>query len=140
VALLTAGRDARVSAVVAFEPFASADKAVPELMRAVFKKEARGITDAQFAAAHVKEARIAGFDWRAADIPAALSRTRAPVLFLHGAADRWLSPEHSRELAKVAPPGSRLVIVPGDNHVTLPLQMEAVERDVIGWFEAMSSR
>jgi pimeloyl-ACP methyl ester carboxylesterase len=140
VALLTAGRDARVGAVVAFEPFASAETAVPELMRAVFRKEARGITDAQFAAAHVKEARIAGFDWRDADIPAALSRTRAPVLFLHGAADRWLSPGHSRELEKVAPPGSRLVIVPDDNHVTLPLQMQLLEHDVIGWFEAVSSR
>jgi pimeloyl-ACP methyl ester carboxylesterase len=139
VALLAAGRDARVRAVVAFEPFASAQRAVPELMRAVFKNESRGITDRQFAAAYVKEARIAGFKWSDADIPAALARTSAPVLFLHGAADHWLSPDHSRELAPLAPAGSRLVIVPRANHVTLPLQIAPFEHDVIGWFEAMSS-
>jgi len=139
VALLTAGRDVRVRRVVAFEPFSSAERAVPELMRAVFTKQSKGITDAQFAAAHVKEARIAGFRWSDADIPAALAHTTAPVLFLHGEADHWLSPEHSRALAKVAPPGSELVIEPRDNHVTLPLQIKPLEQRVIDWFGAMSS-
>lgn len=136
VALLTAGRDARVKAVVAFEPFASAEKAVPELMRAAFAAEARGITDRQFAQAHRKQAALAGFDWADADVPAALARTRAPVLFFHGEADTWLSPAHSRELARRAPPGSELRLVPRDNHVTLPLQIATFERDVIGWFDA----
>jgi pimeloyl-ACP methyl ester carboxylesterase len=139
VALLTAGRDLRVRAVVAFEPFASAERAVPELMRAAFASQARGISDAQFASAHLKQARIAGFAWSDADIPAALQRSRAPVLFLHGEADTWLSPDHSRALMTHAPDGSRLVLVPGDNHVSLPLQIRRFERDVIGWFGAMSS-
>jgi pimeloyl-ACP methyl ester carboxylesterase len=125
-----------VKAVVAFEPFASAEKAVPELMRAAFAAEARGITDQQFAVAHRKEAAIAGFQWADADIPAALSRTRAPVLFFHGEADTWLSPEHSLELMKRAPPGSVRRLVPRDNHVTLPLQITPFEREVIGWFDA----
>jgi pimeloyl-ACP methyl ester carboxylesterase len=140
VALLTAGADPRVRAVVAFEPFASAERAVPELMRAAFPGEARGISDRQFADAHLKEARIAGFQWSQADISAALAKTTAPVLFLHGEGDRWLSPDHSRELAKLAPAGSRLKLVPRDNHVTLPLQIAPFERDVIDWFGAMSSR
>ena len=140
VALLAAGRDARVQAVVAFEPFASAEKAVPELMRAAFASQAEGISDRQFAAAHVKEARVAGFDWQDADIPTALGRTKAPVLFLHGEADTWLSPDHSRELLKSAPAGSRLKLAPGDNHVTLPLQIAPFEREIIEWFDGMSSR
>jgi pimeloyl-ACP methyl ester carboxylesterase len=135
VALLTAGRDPRVRAVVAFEPFSSAATAVPELMRGAFASQARGLTDRQFAAAHVKQARIAGFDWAQADIPAALAKTNAPILFLHGEADRWLSPEHSRALAKVAPAGSKLLLAPDDNHVTLPLQLARFEREVIGWFD-----
>lgn len=139
VALLTAGRDARVRAVVAFQPFVSAERAVPELMRAVFPQQARGISDRQFAAAHLKQARIAGFAWSEADIPAALRDARAPVLFLHGEADRWLSPTHSRELMQNAPTGSRLRLVPRDNHVTLPLQIRTFEREVIDWFAAMSS-
>jgi pimeloyl-ACP methyl ester carboxylesterase len=139
VALLTAGRDSRVRAVVAFEPYSSAERAVPELMRAAFASQARGITDEQFAAAHLKQARIAGFQWADADIPAALARSSAPALILHGEADTWLSPEHSRVLMRHAPAGSRLILLPRDNHVSLPLQIRPFERDVIDWFGAMSS-
>ena len=138
VALLTAGRDARVSSIVAFEPFASAESAVPELMRAAFASEARGISDRQFAAAHVKEAKYAGFSWADADIPAALARTRAPVLFIHGENDSWISPEHSRELIQVAPAGSKLQLVPRDNHVSLPLQIEPFADEVVAWLDPVS--
>ena len=138
VALLTAGNDPRVTSVVAFEPFASAEKAVPELMRAAFARDAAGITDRQFALAYLKEARIAHFTWADADIPRALTHTRAPVLFLHGEADTWLSPDHSRELLKRSPPGSRLILVPRDNHVSLPLQIEPFAKDVLAWFAAGS--
>ena len=135
VALLAAGRDPRIVTVVAMEPFFSAERAVPELMRAVFTTEAKGISDRQFAKAHVREAEIAGFDWADADIPAALARTRAPVLFIHGEKDTWLSAEHSRELAKIAPPGSQLTLAPLDNHVSLPLQLETFAPAVVEWFE-----
>lgn len=136
IALLTAGHDSRVNTVVALEPFASAERAVPELMRAAFANEARGITDRQFAAAHVKEAKIAGFRWSQADIQAALARTSAPVLFIHGEKDGWLSPDHSRELARQAPAGSKLVLSPLDNHVSLPLQVAKFAPQVVAWFEA----
>lgn len=134
VALVAAGRDARIAAVVAMEPFSSAETAVPELMRAAFASRAKGISDRQFAAAHVREAKLAGFDWAAADIPAALRRTRAPVLFIHGERDDWLSPDHSRELMKSAPPGSELALAPLDNHVTLPLQLQRFAPAVLDWF------
>jgi pimeloyl-ACP methyl ester carboxylesterase len=136
VALLTAGNDPRVTSVVAFEPFASAEKAIPELMRSAFAHEAKGISDRQFAHAYIKEAKIARFDWADADIPKALSRSRAPVLFLHGEADRWLSPDHSRTLLKSAPAGSRLILAPRDGHVSLPLQIGLFEQDVLAWFDA----
>jgi pimeloyl-ACP methyl ester carboxylesterase len=139
VGMLAAGRDPRIAAVVAFEPFSSAERAVPELMRAVFTKESRGISDAQFARAHVKEARIAGFDWSEADIPAALARSTAPVLFLHGEADRWVSADHSRALARVAPAGSELVLLPHDDHISLPLQIEPFRARVAAWFSRLSS-
>jgi len=135
VALVAAGRDPRIASVVAMEPFSSAEKAVPELMRAAFAAEARGISDRQFASAHVREAKIAGFDWAEADIPAALARTHAPVLFIHGEKDTWLSPAHSRELMKFAPPGSQLTLAPLDNHISLPLQLEIFAPAVVEWFE-----
>jgi pimeloyl-ACP methyl ester carboxylesterase len=135
VALVAAGREPRIAAVVAMEPFSSAETAVPELMRAAFASKAKGISDRQFAAAHVREAQIAGFDWAEADIPAALARSRAPVLFVHGEKDLWLSPEHSRVLMRLAPPGSQLTLAPFDNHVTLPLQLETFAPAVVDWFE-----
>jgi pimeloyl-ACP methyl ester carboxylesterase len=136
IALLAAGRDERIRAVVAFEPFASAERAVPELMRGAFANEARGISDRQFAAAHLEEAKIAGFRWEQADIRGALARTRAPVLFIHGEKDTWLSADHSRELARLAPAGSQLVLSPLDDHVSLPLQIGQFAAQVVGWFEA----
>jgi len=136
VALLTAGSDPRITAVVAFEPFASAERAVPELMRAAFAREAAGITDRQFARAHLEQAKIGGFRWQDADIPAALARTRAPVLFFHGEADVWVSPDHSRELFEHAPPGSVLKLIPRENHVSLPLQIEPFQQSVLDWLEA----
>jgi len=140
IGMLTAGRDRRVGAVVAFEPFVSAERAVPELMRAAFPEQARGISDQQFAAAHLKEAAWGKFSWAHADIPAALKRTRAPVLFIHGEKDTWISPEHSRELLKSAPPGSKLVLAPLENHVSLPLQIEPYADAIIDWFEAGLSK
>jgi len=136
VGLVTAGRDRRIAAVVAFQPFASAERAVPELMRAAFPNEARGITDRQFAAAHLKEAAWANFSWSSADIPAALKRTQAPVLFIHGEKDTWITPDHSRELVKLAPSGSKLLLAPLDDHLSLPLQLDTFAPEVIDWFEA----
>ena len=105
-------------------------------MRAAFASEANGISDRQFAAAHVKEAKYAGFAWPDADIPAALARTRAPVLFIHGERDNWISPEHSRELMRFAPPHSKLRLVPRDNHVSLPLQIEPFADEIVAWLDA----
>jgi pimeloyl-ACP methyl ester carboxylesterase len=136
VGLVTAGRDPRIATVVALQPFAAAERAVPELMRGAFSVHARGISDKQFAAAHLKEARIGGFDWAAADIPAALKRTRAPVLFIHGERDDWVSPAHSRELLTFAPAGSKLVTLPRDTHVSLPFQVDSVAEQIIAWFDA----
>jgi pimeloyl-ACP methyl ester carboxylesterase len=140
VGMVTAGQDPRVAAVVALQPFASAERAVPELMRGAFSVHARGISDRQFASAYLKEAKIAGFDWAAADIPAALKRTRAPVLFIHGERDDWVSPAHSRELLQYAPAGSRLITRPRETHVSLPFQMGAVAGEVVAWFDAALAR
>lgn len=135
VALLASGRDPRIKAVVAFQPFSSAERAVPELLRAAFADRVRNISDEQFAAAHLKQARIADFDWSEADIPAALARSRAPVLFFHGERDTWLSPDHSRVLASVAPHLSELHIVPNDNHVSLRMQVRPFEQQVLAWLD-----
>ena len=136
VALLAAGRDTRVASVVAFEPSRVPRPQCRSSCERRLPSRARGISDEQFARAHLKEAEIAGFDWADADIPAALKRTQAPVLFFHGEQDHWLSPEHSRALLSVAPAGSRLELAPLDNHLSLPLHFEKFAPAVIDWFDA----
>ena len=72
-------RSRAVSTVVAFEPFASAERATPELMRAAFAREAAGNLATRSSRPRISSRRrIGGFDWRDADIPAALARTRRP--------------------------------------------------------------
>jgi pimeloyl-ACP methyl ester carboxylesterase len=133
VALLAAGRDPRIVTVVAMEPFFGRESRAGTHARGIHRR-GKGISDRQFAKAHVREAEIAGFDWADADIPAALAHAR-PVLFIHGEKDTWLSAEHSRELAKIAPPGSQLTLAPLGNHVSLPLQLETFAPAVVEWFE-----
>lgn len=134
VGMIAAGRDPRIATVVAFQPFYSAGRAVPELSRAVFAGAAQGVSDGQFAAALRKAGRIGRFDWSEADVPAALERTQARVLFFHGAADTWLAPDHSEQLYGHAKAGSRLHIVPNDNHVSLRMQVGPFRDAVLEWF------
>ena len=102
VALLTAGRDARVAAVVAFEPFASAERAVPELMRAAFaergqrhlgpavrRRARQGSEDRRLRLGGRRYSRGAGAHARAGVVHPRRDRTAG------------LSPDHSRELHEV---------------------------------------
>jgi hypothetical protein len=36
---------------------------------------------------------------------------------------------------KVAPPGSKLMLAPLDNHISLPMQLDQYAGAVIGWFD-----
>ena len=136
VALLTAGSDTRIKTVVAFEPFASAESAVPELMRAVFTEEAAGISDRQFAAAHAKQAKVAGFDWKDADIPAALKRRARRCCSCTARRTRGCRPITAARCSSTRRRAASSKLVPKDNHVTLPLQIAPFESEVIAWLEA----
>jgi pimeloyl-ACP methyl ester carboxylesterase len=133
--LLLAGRDARVGAVVAFEPFSNAETAVVEFAHGVAPKQAAGISDATFKAGVVAAARRGHFSWRDGDVLAAMQHMSAPVLFYHGAKDTWISPENSRRLYAQAPAGSKLVIMPDDDHIVLSMRLGPIFEDVQAWFD-----
>lgn len=132
--LLLAARDARIATVVALEPFSNARDAVVEFAHGVAPKEAARISDATFAAAVARAEKQGNFSWADGDVLAAMPRVKVPVLFYHGAKDRWLSPENSRRLFAAAPAGSRIGILENDDHLVLSFRLSPIAHDVRQWF------
>lgn len=133
--LLLAAREPRVAAVVALEPFSNARDAVVEFAHGVSPKRAAKISDATFAAAVARAEKQGKFSWSDGDVLAAMPRVKGPVLFYHGAKDRWLSPDNSRRLFAKAPSGSNLSILEHDDHFVLSLRLVPIVHDVRKWFD-----
>lgn len=137
VGLLWAARDPRVGAVVALEPFGDPRLAIRQYARAMLSPTVnRTLSDRAIAAAADKGARLAGFSWEQADVGAAVARLQVPVLFIHGAADTVIPPDHSRGLVARAPAGSRLIERPGDDHFSLSMRLDGVAAEVVAWLDA----
>lgn len=134
--LLLAAQDPRVGAIVALEPFSIAAHAVVEFAHGAAPQQAAGISEKDFATAVKLAAERGGFSWEQGDVLAAMEHVTAPVLFIHGAKDTWISPENSRILQAHAHGPSRLLILPDDDHVFLSMRLgEVVVSDVRGWFD-----
>ena len=99
VGLQLAGRDERVAAVVALEPFSDPRSAVVEFARGVVPQLVRGWSQADFDKTVVNAGRLGGFAWESADVFGSVERTSAPILYIVPAHDRWISPENTRRLA-----------------------------------------
>jgi pimeloyl-ACP methyl ester carboxylesterase len=136
VAIQWAGIDPRVKAVVALEPFCTLRDAVRDFAPVVLggwsflaqPPVLRAVTNAA--------AALAGFDPDDASPLRAITRTRAPVLLVHGTADRHLPPYHSIRLHDAAPDHSELDLVEGDGHLTLWVRHFAeVRKRVTGFFD-----
>jgi pimeloyl-ACP methyl ester carboxylesterase len=76
------------------------------------------------------------FDWDQTDTLRSVARIQNPILLIHGGADTWLSPDHSRRLLSEAKLGSRLIVVPDETHVSLPLGTDKIAGDVRSWFDS----
>jgi len=135
MSLLLAARDQRVGTIVALEPFSNAAKAVVEFAHGVAPGQAAKISDGTFASAVTKAAQRGKFSWNDGDVLAAMDRITVPVLFYHGAKDTWISPDNSRHLQAKAPSGSRLVILPDDDHVLLSMRLGTIVPEVKQWLD-----
>ena len=136
VGLLWAARDPRVAAIVALEPYREPRQAMVEFLRAAMKKKVARFSDADFAWAAQRAAQMADFSWSNADPGKSINQIHVPVLFFHGLADTWVPARNSEELYKNAAAGSRLVLLPDDNHLTLSFRLEPIAADVAAWFDA----
>ncbi len=135
VGLEWAAQDARVATVVALEPYSNARQAIIEFSRGYYAGQVKGVTNAQFETAEAKAARMAGFAWDDADVLCRVRQLRVPVLFYHGAADAWIPPVHSERLLDAAPKGSRRVVLPNENHLTLAVRLDPMAPEVAAWFQ-----
>lgn len=69
------------------------------------------------------------------DVGAALAHSPACVLLVHGSADRHVPVAHGRALA-AAVPDARYLELAGEDHLSLPMQLERLAPAVIDWFGA----
>lgn len=131
VALQAAAEDPRVSAVIAVATFSDLRTVATE--RAPFVA-----SQADIEAAFRLAERQAGFQVDAVSPVAAATRVQAPVLMIHGAADRETSPAHSQQVFAALRGDKRLLMVPGAGHNDA--LTEATWREIEAWVERVLPR
>lgn len=119
VAIQWADVDARVRAVIAVAPFGSLRSVVPHYVEHYLPIVGRLVPDSLIEEAVDQAGALARFDPDAASPLMAISRTRAQVLLVHGRADRHIPYEHSVALHRAAPDHSQLVLLDGEEHLSI---------------------
>lgn len=122
VALQHAGRDRRVSAVVAVEPFSDLRTVATERAPFVFTS---GLIERAFRIAEQQ----GQFQVDAVNPAAAARSITIPVLVIHGAADADTPPAHAQRVFDALSGRKRLILVPGAGH------NESLRGDVWGEIE-----
>lgn len=133
-AILFAGRDARVQAVVAVSPYRSMRDVVPGFIRLGLPIRGLLMSDDQIAAQVDLAAEEAGFNPDKADALRAIQQTDAPVLILHGEWDALVPYRHGKALRNAAPAGSELVELKMTGHIGAFFHGEVADRS-LAWFE-----
>lgn len=118
-AIHLAGLDPRVRAVVAVAPFSTMRDVVPDYSRTVLPGVGSLISDDMLQAAVTEAGRQGNFDPDLSDAIAAIQKTDAPILILHGTEDWMVPPYHSVRLHAAARDHSQLVMLPRMGHVAM---------------------
>ena len=134
-AIELAGRDPRVRAVVAVAPYSSLRDAAGHLVRTRIPGASLFASERWIECTMEEAGRRGGFDPRAATPIAAIRRTNAMVLLIHGDADRFVPPYHSTLLNRAAPDHSRVSIIEGASHNDLANDEKGAAASLaLGWF------
>jgi pimeloyl-ACP methyl ester carboxylesterase len=121
----------RIAGVVAMEPFGNAADAIRDLAR--HERIDTGVDRAIIDAGH----RL-GLDLAAIDTAAPLAASRTCTLLVHGARDQLVPIATARRLAAAAP-AARYAELPDENHVTLPLRIDALAVPLGDWLDAVAA-
>jgi pimeloyl-ACP methyl ester carboxylesterase len=116
IALMLAGRDPRVRAVVSVASFATMREEVPYFIRHSSRVPAWFVSDRAISCAITDAGKLAEFDPNECTPLAAIQRTKAQVLLLHGQPDEKVPVEHGRQMHAAAPLHSELIVTASPGH------------------------
>ena len=143
-----AGADPALGAerVVAMESFAVADTAIRDMVPYMLTDAPAPpsawltrqwlrlrLSDAVLEAAIEQAGDTLDLPLQHVDVVAALAEVPCPLL-VHGDADRHVPVAHGRALAASAP-HARYIELAGEDHLSLPMQLDALAPAVVDWFE-----
>ncbi|MFN0134551.1 MAG: alpha/beta hydrolase [Phycisphaerae bacterium] len=136
-AIQLAGADSRVRAVVAVAPFQSLDAVLPPAAREFVPFGESLISDEILTKAKRRAANLADFDPSQADTLAAIRKTHARILIIHGRDDGKIPVSQSEKLAEAGPSGTRLLVLDREGHYSIMMDGSGVlMRETVGWFGA----
>ncbi|MCL2647098.1 MAG: alpha/beta fold hydrolase [Phycisphaerales bacterium] len=136
-AIQFAAKDPRVAAVVAVASFASLRDEAPHFARTLFPLPGLFLSDRDYEEIIAEAGRIAGFDPSLASPMAAISKTKARVLLIHGELDAVTPADHSRRIHAASTDNSELRILPGLGHMIVSFELvPEVLRLTRDWFDA----
>jgi pimeloyl-ACP methyl ester carboxylesterase len=135
-AIQYAALDRRVTAVVAVASFATLRDEAPHFGRQILPIPGLFLSDGDYVEVVTAAGKIAGFDPDAASPLAAIGKTRARVLLMHGGWDAVIPAECSARLHAASPGNSELRILKAQGHVGTTLGLDGAIGQAAGeWFE-----
>ncbi|MDB4968142.1 MAG: acetoin dehydrogenase subunit dihydrolipoyllysine-residue acetyltransferase [Myxococcales bacterium] len=116
MSIMWAAHDPRVRAVVAVAPFSSLREIVPDWWKLNVPLIGRMIPRFVLNRSIDEGARMARFDPDASSPKLAATRSRAPILIVHGSDDNTVPYDESVTIARAAPATVKLVTLDGQDH------------------------
>jgi pimeloyl-ACP methyl ester carboxylesterase len=117
IGLQLAGIDSRVKAVVAIAPYAG----VRDLIRPYARQMNMSwlVSDRAIADGYRQACASSGCDLDQADSARAVAASQARVLLIHGRDDASIPFAHSQRIAAAAPDRTRLMLLDGEDHISI---------------------
>ncbi len=139
ITIQLAGADKRVDAAVAVAPYTSMRDVVRHVIQSYLP--IRKLTDAECDTLIAQAGEIGRFDPNDADTLAALERTEAPTLIVHGKWDAVIPHAQSERLAEVAGRRGKLVSLAYTGHVGAYFDVgDRIRRASTEWFDEKLTR
>ncbi|MFQ5734717.1 MAG: alpha/beta hydrolase [Planctomycetaceae bacterium] len=130
-----AGGDPRITAVVAVAPFSRMRDEVPDYARTMLPGVERFVSEDRLREAVDAAGRHADFNPDRSDAVAAIRRTRARVMILHGSDDWLVPPYHALRLYEAGRDHCEFVLLPMTGHVSIWFDADGeVARQTKRWF------
>jgi pimeloyl-ACP methyl ester carboxylesterase len=129
--------DRRVAGVVAIAPFSSLEAVVPAYARHYAPGLSALLPDSFVADAVARAGKLGGFDPSEASPLAAVSKTSARILLIHGRDDTNIPPSHSEAIRAAAPARCRLILVDHADHFSIASDPSgAIAHDGMAWLRS----